>query len=143
MEDNNILDHDLPDDLLLNEAVKLNIKKAFKWGKILAVMLFVFSGFMILFYFKLVTTETRRAASGSQTILTIVLLTFIICIFFAAFNLLGFANQGKISLEKNSNKHLSICIESLKAYFKFYGIFLLIITLLFIIAMFSILGYFL
>ncbi len=137
MDNKNILDLDLSDELHLNEAVKTNLRKAFKWGKILAIMLFIFFGFMVLFYFKLLTAETRQAGSSVQTLITILLLTFTICVFFSAFNLLGFANRGMISLETNNNKVFSISIESLKGYFKFYGIFLSIITLFFVIAFFS------
>lgn len=143
MENNNILDLDLSDDLNLNEAVKTNLKKAFKWGRILAIMLFIFFGFMVLFYFKLITEETRQGGSGIQTLMTIVLLTFTVCVFFSAFNLLGFSNRGLISLETNNNKILSICIESLTGYFKFYGIFLAIILVFFVISLFSIIAVYL
>lgn len=143
MDNNNILDLDISDELHLNEAVKTNLKKAFKWGKVLAIMLFIFFGFMVIFYFKLLTTETRQGGSGVQTLSTIVLLAFTVCIFFSAFNLLGFANRGKLSLKSNNNKIFSICIESLKAYFKFYGIFLAIISVFFVISSFSLMAIFL
>ncbi|MFK7772701.1 MAG: hypothetical protein AB8F94_11200 [Saprospiraceae bacterium] len=137
MENNNILDLDLSDELHINEAVKINLTKAFKWGKVLAIMLFIFFGFMVLFYFKLLTTETRQGGSSVQTLTTIVLLAFTVCIFFSAFNLLAFVNRGIISLETNNNKVFSIAIESLKGYFKFYGIFLSIISIFLIISIFS------
>jgi hypothetical protein len=44
---------------------------------------------------------------------------------------MGFATRGMTSLKNNNNKILSISIESLKSYFKFFGIFIAIITLLF------------
>ncbi|MFK8008695.1 MAG: hypothetical protein AB8H03_20215 [Saprospiraceae bacterium] len=140
MENNNILDLDLSDELHLNEAVKTNLKKAFKWGKVLAIMLFIFFGFMVLFYFKLLTAETRQGGSSVQTLITIILLTFTVCLFFSAFNLLGFVNRGMISLDTNNNKVFSICIESLTGYFKFYGIFLSIITVFFVIGFLSIMA---
>lgn len=142
MENNNILDLDLSDELQLNEAVRTNLKKAFKWGRVLAIMLFIFFGFMVLFYFKLLTADTRQAGSSVQTLITIILLTFTVCVFFSALNLLGFANRGMVSLESNNNKVFSICIESLKGYLKFYGIFLSIITIFFVISFFSMIAVF-
>ena len=59
MENNNILDLDLSDELQLNEAVRTNLKKAFKWGRVLAIMLFIFFGFMAVSYTHL-TLPTNR-----------------------------------------------------------------------------------
>lgn len=131
MENNTILDHDLSGELELTPSVKITLAKTFKWGKTLALALYIFSGLMILFFLKLATAETRSSTDGGQSFIIALFLAFIICTFFSAYNLLGFATRGMTSLKTNNNKILSISIESLKSYFKFFGFFVAIITLFF------------
>jgi hypothetical protein len=131
MEHNSILDQNLSDELELTPSVLITLKKTFKWGKILAVTLYISSGLMIFSFLKLATAETRSSAGGGQSFLIALFLAFIICTFFSAFNLMGFANRGLLSLETNNNKIFSVCIESLNGYFKFFGFFVAIIVLFF------------
>lgn len=131
MENNTILDHDLSGELELTPSVKITLKKTFKWGKTLGVALYIFSGLMILFFLKLATTETRSSVGSGQTFLIALFLAFIICTFFSAYNLMGFATRGITNLKTDNNKILLVSIESLKNYFKFFGIFVAIIALFF------------
>ncbi len=144
MENNTILDHDLSGDLELTPSVKTTLETTFKWGKILATALYIFSGLMILLFLKLATIETRSSAGSGQSFLIALFLAFIICTFFSAYNLMGFSTNGMASLKTNNNKILSISIESLKSYFKFFGIFVAFIAIFFgssvLLAFFAILS---
>lgn len=131
MENNNILDHDLSGELELTPSVKITLKKSFKWGKTLATALYIFSGLMILFFLKLASTETRSSAENGQSLFIASFLAFIICTFFSAYNLMGFATRGMNSLKTDNNKLLAVSIESLKSYFKFFGLFVAFIVLFF------------
>ena len=131
MENNTILDHDFSGELELTPSVKATLANTFKWGKILATALYIFSGLMMVLFLKLATVETRSSAESGQSFLIALYLAFIICTFFSAYNLMGFATRGMISLKTNNNKMLSVSIESLKGYFKFFGIFVAFITLFF------------
>jgi hypothetical protein len=66
MEHNSILDDDLSGELELTPSVKITLAKTFKWGKILATALYIFSGLMIVLFLKLATAETRSSARGGD-----------------------------------------------------------------------------
>ncbi len=131
MESNSILDQGLSDEVEITPSVKIALTKSFRWGKTLAITLYIFSGLMILFFLKLATTETRSSVSGGQSFLIAFFLAFIVCTFFSAVNLMGFANRGFLSLKTNNTKILAVCLEHLKNYLKFFGIFVAIIALFF------------
>lgn len=130
MNDLNILDTNLSENLEITPAVRKTLKKAFIWGKILGFTLYLTSGLMILIFLNLATTKTRSAADGATFLLIGFFLTFIICMFLSAFHLIGFSNRGTLSLKSNNPKILSVCLEGLKDYFKFFGIFISIFAML-------------
>lgn len=131
MSDLNILDNNLSEDLEITPEVRKALRKTFIWGKILGFTLYLTSGLMILIFLNLATTKTRSSAGGETFLAIAFFLMFIICTFLSAFHLIGFSNRGNLSLKSNSTKILSVSIEGLKDYFKYFGIFISVIALVF------------
>lgn len=141
MEDQPILDDEIAEDLMFSGTAYSNLAIAANWAKLLAVMLFINTLFMIYQFFEM--TQASRTSYDRNYILTDKLLLgvgsllLIAFTFFAAYNLWGFASSTLSSLRSGNNKVFAISIESLKSYFKFYGFYLLVVATILIVILYE------
>jgi hypothetical protein len=134
MENKSILDNEVDHGLNLNSFSKDRLQKAAAWAKFLAIMLFVNSVYSIYNFAKMVMATnhsyTNNSFDLSEMLIGIISISMIIFTFFAAFNLLNFSNSIKKALERKNNKLLTMSMESLKSYFFFYGLYMIVIALM-------------
>ena len=127
------LDHnnDESDELKLTGYSAGMLQEAAKWAKIVSVLLYINSFYMI-YQFIVMIAASRTAYDRNEmqlgTGLTSVLL--IIFTFFAAFHLWSFANRTILSLKTKKDKTFAIAIDSLKSYLKFYGFFTIVLAIM-------------
>ncbi len=142
MENKSILDNDLTEGLTLSGTAKDKLIATAKWAKFLSICLFL-SSFSLIYLFVQMTMASRSSYSRNsldmgELVGVLLFIAFIVLTFFAAYNLLSFANRAILGLRRNNNKIFAISIESLKSYFKFYGYYMVIVAILMLIFFYSI-----
>ena len=140
---------DQTQDLTLNQASKSYLLETCKWAKLLAIVGFVFIGFMVIVAFSmggLVSTIYELSEiPGLQyiggTFVTIMYLAMALLYFFPTLYLYRFAVKTKSALMLINVEELSTGLENLKSTFKFMGILMIIMLGFYGIALiFMILG---
>ena len=123
------------DKLRINNSIKENLLVAAKWARFLAVIGFIFTGFMgIASLFMLVTS----LASGFAPLMlmAVVYIGLTIVMIFPALYLIRFAGSTEKGLNSNKQSEFDYGIENLKSLFKFSGIYTIVLIALYIIYIF-------
>ncbi len=141
MDNNSILDNQLADELEPNRVAQEKIQEAAKWAKLLVGGLLL-NTLLMVYQFVQMTLNSRYSYNRNDVnighiVTAVTSLGMIVFTFFAAYNLWSFANRALLGVEKNNNKIFAISIESLKAYFKFYGYFIIVVAILLAAIFFS------
>ncbi len=108
-----------------------------KWTQFLAIVGFVFIGLMVIGAFTFGPLMRSMMASfpgaptsmpgGSSVVMTIYLLFFAVLYFFPTLYLYQFSSKTKAALLYGQELNLAFAFSRLKSFFKFWGIFLIVI----------------
>ena len=116
------------------------LSEAAKWAKFIAILGFIFCGFMVLgalFAGAMISTAMSDAFGGGSAIgggaFTIIYLALAALYFFPCLYLFRFASKVQVSIRNNDQEVLTNSLQNLKSYFKFLGILFIIIISLYIL----------
>lgn len=121
--------------LKINNSIKENLLIAAKWARFLAVIGFIFTGFMgIASLFMLVTS----LASGFAPLMlmAVIYIGMTIVMIFPALYLIRFAGSVEKGLNSNKQGEFDYAIQNLKSLFKFMGIYTIVLISLYIVYIF-------
>jgi hypothetical protein len=138
----------LNNDLQVSASAQSFLSDSARWGKFLAIIGFIFCGFMIVIAFFVpalimnLPPYNAMASGLSASItagMTVVYLLLALLFFFPCLYLFKFSVKMQASLNSMSQENFEESLKNLKSMFKFYGIctivMLSIYALIFLIAM--------
>jgi hypothetical protein len=134
---NSIIEHD--QELVINADGRTYLNIASKWAKLLAVLGFIGTGFMVLagIIMAVVTSFTSRLGSPFGLPMGLLGLLYILMAalyFFPAYYLYNFASKTKIALDSINQSEFDSSLKNLKKMFKFLGIMTVALIAAYIIA---------
>lgn len=127
------------DKLKINNSIKENLITTAKWARFLAIIGFVFTGFMgIASLFLLVTS----LASGIPILMLMAVLYIglTVVMIFPGLYLVRFAGSTEKGLNSNKQGEFDYGIQNLKSLFKFMGIYTIVLIALYIVYIFFLVG---
>lgn len=123
------------DQLKINNSIKENLMTAAKWARFLAIIGFVFTGFMgIASLFVLVTA--MASGIGMLMFMAVVYIGLTVVMIFPALYLIRFAGSTEKGLSSNKQGEFDYGIQNLKSLFKFTGIYTIVVIVLYIVYIF-------
>lgn len=123
------------DQLKINNSIKENLMTAAKWARFLAIIGFVFTGFMgIASLFVLVTA--MASGIGMLMFMAVVYIGLTLVMIFPALYLIRFAGSTEKGLNSNKQGEFDYGIQNLKSLFKFTGIYTIVVIVLYIVYIF-------
>ena len=123
------------DQLKINNSIKENLITAAKWARFLAIIGFVFTGFMgIASLFVLVTA--MASGIGMLMFMAVVYIGLTVVMIFPALYLIRFAGSTEKGLSSNKQGEFDYGIQNLKSLFKFTGIYTIVVIVLYIVYIF-------
>ena len=123
------------DKLKINNSIKENLLIAAKWARFLAIIGFIFTGFLgIASLFMLVTS----LASGFAPLMlvAVVYIGMTVLMIFPALYLIRFAGSTEKGLNSNKQGEFDYGIQNLKSLFKFSGIYTIVLIAIYIVYIF-------
>ena len=132
----------LSNDLQVSPHAQGYLTESAKWGKFLAIIGFIFCGFMLLLAFFIPfmfsqlpqnTTVQIAFTVAMRTGLTIVYSLLAVILFFPALYLYKFSVKMQLATREMSQENFDESLKNLKSVFKFYGIFTIIILSFYVI----------
>lgn len=135
----------LSNDLLINNTSQANLVTAAKWGKFLAIVGFIFIGLMIIggiFAQTAISTSDSSVFYPGEYVqyIGIVYVIFAAVLFFPCFYLFKFSNKTMEAVKSSSQESLDAAFINLKSMFKFYGIFTIILLVIYALAFLVFMG---
>jgi hypothetical protein len=135
-------------DLRVDQQAASYLSEAAKWARFLAILGFILCGLMALgsFFGGAYVSETITTYLGSSAVFggvfsTIVYLGFTLLLFFPTLYLYKFAAKLKNAVRSNDQQTLEIALKNLKSFFKFHGIFAIIVLSFYaLVIVFAIVG---
>ncbi len=128
--------HDLLNNDLQVSAHGLSyLTESARWGKFLAIMGFIFCGFMVIIAFFIPAVFTQvppyntmpsSFSSGMKVGMTVVYLILALMMFFPCFYLYKFSVKMQSAVRSVNQENFDESLMSLKSMFKFYGVFTII-----------------
>jgi len=139
MEETQTQDNDLNAEFGLSDSAKSYLLETAKWAKFLAIVGFVMIGILVIFalFFSSIMSsmpefeEIPGLAGLGGTFVTIIYLLMALLYFFPALYLYRFATKTKVALVAASSEGLSVGLGNLKSTFKFMGILMFIVLVLY------------
>lgn len=123
------------DQLKINNSIKENLITAAKWARFLAIIGFVFTGFMgIASLFVLVTA--MASGIGMLMFMAVVYIGLTVVMIFPALYLIRFAGSTEKGLNSNKQGEFDYGIQNLKSLFKFTGIYTIVVIVLYVVYIF-------
>jgi len=126
-----------PVTLTVTEDIRSFIYESSKWTKFLAVVGFVFTGLMIMLSLSvsaiissmnsMVGAQNNPYAAMGTGFLTVFLLIMAAIYFYPSFILLKFSTSAKQAVLYGDQESLSVAMNKMKSFFKFWGILLIVI----------------
>jgi hypothetical protein len=130
--------HDLlSNDLLINSTSQINLATAAKWGKFLAIVGFVFCGFMVIGGIAataLLSSSSQMYDTGFLKYMGLIYVVLAAILFVPCLYLLKFSNKTQEAVRASSQESLDTAFANLKSLFKFYGIFTIVILVIYALA---------
>jgi hypothetical protein len=127
--------HDLlNNDLLITSTSQSYLLTAAKWCKFLAIAGFIFCGLMVIGGIAasaLMSTLSTYSIIPFMKYLGFLYIIFAIILFFPCLYLLKFSNKTQNALTAASHENLETAFANLKSFFKFYGVFTIVILVLY------------
>ncbi|KAA9041300.1 hypothetical protein FW778_04490 [Ginsengibacter hankyongi] len=129
----------LNNDLQVTPQGQSYLTESAKWGKFLAIIGFVFCGFMVVLAFlipALMSQLTQNSSSAGvtfsftpviRTAMTVLYLMLAFLFFFPCFYLYKFSAKMQLATKNISQDNFDESLMNLKSMFKFFGIFTIII----------------
>jgi hypothetical protein len=123
-------------ELHLDQQSLNYLNEAARWARFLSIVGFISSGLMVIigvFFASALSTimsgmSTESSfATMSGGFLSFIYLFFALIIFFPSLYLFNFSSKMRRAFQNNDQHVLSDSLKSLKSFFKFYGIFTVII----------------
>ena len=139
MENFDIIDSGLSSGarLSLSSEARDILESTRKWTKFLAILGFVFEGFIILGALSVGTLlnsiPTGAMYAGSSAFITVFYLIYAIVLFFPIFYLFRFSTNLGTALKNGDGDDLTRAFSNLKAHYKFLGILSIIFIALFVV----------
>ncbi|MBX9850725.1 MAG: hypothetical protein K2X86_03095 [Cytophagaceae bacterium] len=134
---NTILDQDQGSanaGVLTTEAIS-HLKTTKGWTKFLSIMGFVFLGFLVIIALSIGVLIQKLppsiARSLPTTMLTIVYLVMALIYFFPVYYLFNFSSSLGRALKSNSSQDMTKAFSSLKSHYKFIGILMIIMLVIY------------
>jgi len=125
-------------DICIDERSKKDLKEIAMWGKFFAILGFVKFGFLLLFtlVFPLTATkiESLLAHDLPKIWITLFFLAMAIIVYYPSNYLYQFAKYTKRALKRNDLDVMSHAFQSLKAYYRFFGILVIVLLCLYPVA---------
>lgn len=121
-------------ELTISTQSKSYLLEISKWANFLAILGFVGIGLMVLGGLVAIVAGTSiPGASGQLGLVGIIYLAMVAIYFFPTLYLYRFAQKMKIAMNNSSQENLDLGFENLKAFFKFIGIFTIVILSLYVL----------
>lgn len=134
MEQNDLLSN----DLVINNHSQASLGASAKWGKFLSIVGFIFCGLMLVggIYLQFVLSAFGLYGYGSYfaKYMGVFYLVFAIILFFPCLYLFKFSNNMLEALRSSNQENLDTAFHNLKSMFKFYGIFTIVILVIYALA---------
>ena len=136
MESNEDL-YEESNDMIITDSAMRFLRETGKWGKMLAIVGFVFIGLMVLGSFFVGTLMTPFYEEAGVTFPGVLVggLYFIMAVvyFFPVLYLYKFSTQIKPALYQKDSDLLAIAFENMKSLYKFMGIFTIVMFVLYFV----------
>ncbi|WP_461640021.1 hypothetical protein [Labilibaculum euxinus] len=128
---------EIKNELLLETQAEVYLRETAKWAKFLAIVGFIFMGFMVLGSFVVFALAGSMASILPFPIGGIGFLYLVLAgvYFFPIYYLLQFANKAKLALAGKSTQSLTESMKYMKSHYKFMGIFTIVMLALYPIGM--------
>jgi len=136
----------LSNDLVISSISQSNLLSSAKWAKFLAIVGFIFIAIMVLGG---LFAQTLMSYSGSASsaysgdlikYMGIVYVVFAVILFFPCLYLFKFSNKMQEAVRTFSQESVDNAFIKLKSMFKFYGIFTIIILIVYALALIAGMG---
>ncbi len=125
-------------DLCIDKQSKLYLKEIAMWGKFMAILGFIKFGFLLLYtiVFPLVAHKIEAHFDHDLPIIgiTFFFLFMAVLVYFPSNFLYGFARCTKKALKQNDQDVMRHAFQSLKAYYRYIGILVIILLCIYPIA---------
>ncbi|WP_266203462.1 hypothetical protein [Pontibacter kalidii] len=130
-----------PNELYLDVSLLQSLSDTAKWGKVLAVLGFILSGFILVFglfmqqMLKSPGMEERAADVGLSGFTLVVYAFVALVYFFPSLYLYNFASSMQQGVQERSRQKVGKAISRLRILFKFMVIMLLLFLVLFAVSL--------
>lgn len=129
----------LSNDLQIHSTSQANLVTAAKWGRFLAIVGFIFIGFIIIagIWATTLLSATSSGLYDSGELVKYMGIFYIIIaaiLFFPCLYLFRFSNKTLEAVKSSSQESLDAAFINLKSMFKFYGIFTIIMLVIYALA---------
>ena len=131
-------------ELHLDQQSLNYLNEAARWARFLSIVGFISSGLMIIvgvFFGSALSTMMSGMSSDSAFammgggFLSFMYVFFALIIFFPSLYLFNFSSKMRRAFQNNDQLVLSDALKNLKSFFKFYGIFTVIILSIYVLAL--------
>lgn len=128
----------LSNELIINETSQSNLNTAAKWGKFLSIVGFILCGIMVVGgIFAQALLSSARTFQYDTDAVKYIGIVYAICaviLFFPCLYLFQFTNKMQMAIRTSNQGSLDAAFINLKSMFKFYGIFTIVILVIYAIA---------
>ncbi|WP_442590533.1 DUF5362 family protein [Pedobacter sp. AW31-3R] len=134
------------DALWISEDIRSYIYDTAKWTRFLAIVGFVFSALVAISAFSVDAIFSSIAAANpgnpllqlNPMVLTVMYLLFALVIFYPSFLLFKFSSSANQAVLFADQPSLTVAMNKLKSYFKFWGIMTIIVIGFYVLAIVSV-----
>lgn len=131
----NLLDNEMQGEILaLNQASRNYLLETTKWARFLAIIGFVFIGLMavgiiVAAFFS--SSVIGMFPTGGGIFFLVYLIVMSLVYVFPILFLYRFANHTKLAVKGNDMQHLNTGLKNLKSLYKFMGIFMIVVLVIY------------
>lgn len=129
-------------ELQLDQPSINYLSEAARWGRFLAIIGFIYCGFMVIFglFFSTVmrmmpTVGDTGMSAVSNGFLGVFIIILSLVMFFPALYLWNFSSKIRKAFSNNDQPLLTESLKNLKSFFKFYGIILIVVLSFYALAL--------
>jgi Family of unknown function (DUF5362) len=131
-------------DLQLDQTALNYLNESARWARFLAIIGFITCGFMVIGGFLYGSDVANQFASLSgegfivgKGVLSFIYIFIALILFFPCLYLFNFSSKMRKAFRGNDQPVLSDALKNLKSFFKFYGIFTIIMLSIYALALFA------
>jgi predicted RND superfamily exporter protein len=123
------------DQLKITNSIKENLMTAAKWARFLAIIGFIFTGFMGIASLVLLVTSLASGI-GALMLMAVIYIGLTAVMILPALYLIRFAGSTEKGLNAGKQGEFDYGIQNLKSLFKFSGIYTIVLIALYIVYIF-------